>query len=144
MVMRDLLKDLKLCNQASPGSWVTAGKMVRHTQDASEGPCRQDICNCLSCWPRGNKKWDAQAKANAVFIAEARDGWPHAIERALKAEAEVERLKKREEALLELIGNVDWNSCPPGSCAERCKAYPTCGACVTAYLDSLEEGEHDS
>jgi uncharacterized membrane protein len=33
------------------------------------------------------------------FIAAAREGWPHAIERALKAEAEVEKLRAEVERL---------------------------------------------
>lgn len=36
---------------------------------------------------------DFKFMEDAVFYVEAREGWPHAIERAITAEAEVERLR---------------------------------------------------
>ena len=80
--MRDLKADLELCNKATPGPW----EVVPGTNSVS------------SPYPRGRNK----PRENMMFIAQAREGWPHAIERAIKAEAEVEQLKGEIEQLLEI------------------------------------------
>ncbi|OAJ75119.1 hypothetical protein AYJ08_05740 [Brevibacillus sp. SKDU10] len=48
----------------------------------------------IPAWGGGVIVASCGERADARFIAEARDGWPHAIRRALDAEAEVERLRK--------------------------------------------------
>ena len=73
---RDLTKDLEICNRATPGPWLPG-----HLPDI-EQDC--EICKINAFY---NKN------VNREFIAQAREGWPHAIERAIKAEAEVERLQ---------------------------------------------------
>jgi len=70
--MRDLRKDLETCNQATPGPWWIVRK--------AEG-----------ILIAGHNH--AENFQDCDFIAQAREGWPHAIERAIKAEAEVERLR---------------------------------------------------
>lgn len=88
---RDLRKDLELCERVTPGPWFIAPKKCGPEgqgvyQESSLGL----ICEVGDPYPRG----DNHPQENMEFIATARDGWPHAIKRALEAEAEVERLKK--------------------------------------------------
>ena len=96
--MRDLKADLELCNKATPGPWEVfpplcgpEGQTVYQVD--SGGP----ICDVSDPYPRGDNK----PQENMMFIAQAREGWPHAIERAMKAEALarglVEALRRYEE-----------------------------------------------
>ena len=89
MVKRDLKADLELCNEATPGPWEAedglADPMVVMGRDYSH-------------YFYVHTEWDAQ------FIAQAREGWPHAIERALEAESLVNELRsdsKTDDALIE-------------------------------------------
>ena len=70
--MRDLLADLKICGRVTQGPW-------RHewNPDCSEiyAPGVDTPIALV-----GHDPHDAE------FIAQAREGWPHAIERAIKAE----------------------------------------------------------
>ena len=79
MVKRDLKADLELCNEATPGPWEAedglADPMVVMGRDYSH-------------YFYVHTEWDAQ------FIAQAREGWPHAIERAIKAEEIVQDLTR--------------------------------------------------
>lgn len=77
--MRDLRKDLETCNQATPGPW-------NGEENTGVEPVFETGCGCCT--------ESTLSKEDAEFIAEAREGWPEAIERAIKAEAEVERLIK--------------------------------------------------
>ena len=88
--MRDLIKDLELISKATPGPWTR-----------NEKPSFGDwwVCSggqhiCLLPADKKGTYYGEMFRANSDFIAQAREGWPHAIERAIKAEAEVERLKK--------------------------------------------------
>jgi hypothetical protein len=76
---RDLKADLELCNKATPGSWVFNGISVLGAHGLLIARTPND--------------------ADAEFIAQAREGWPHAIERALKAEALARKL-------LDVLGRV--------------------------------------
>lgn len=82
MTQRDLKADLELCNKATPGPWVFNGISVLGAHGLLIARTPND--------------------ADAEFIAQAREGWPHAIERAMRAEAEVEQLKGEIEQLLEI------------------------------------------
>lgn len=96
--MRDLRKDLETCNKATPGSWEATSE-----SDEDIRVCQTENEECVCClalmgdynwekeeWKEGSiKQWNKDAE----FIAASREGWPHAIERAIKAEAEVERYK---------------------------------------------------
>ena len=75
--MRDLKADLEICNKATPGPW-------NGEENTGVEPVFETGCGCCT--------ESTLSKEDAEFIAEAREGWPHAIERAIKAEAEVERL----------------------------------------------------
>ena len=101
MEKRDLKADLELCNKATPGPWLetdesnlevfvenTWGEPVLYELQY-EGP-HTDI-----------KQEDME------FMIEAREGWPHAIERAIEAEALVR----------ELVGVID----------ELCRQINECG-----------------
>lgn len=89
--MRDLEKDLEICQTATPGPWV-AWKYVpgNWTVSHTDPPNSVDICLMYH---------NDNAKNNADFIAEAREGWPEAIQRAMAAEARVEELEEEIEAL---------------------------------------------
>lgn len=82
---RDLHADLALCEAATVGPWIYSdwpGSVNVVT------PSRRIITSVYGM--------DAQeANARGIFIAAARTGWPHAIERALEAEREVEALRER-------------------------------------------------
>ena len=102
---RDLKADLELCNKATPGPWyagatdderfmnlhyvTTEPRSYRHDGKRAfvEGLIRRDkvVAITLLQTPRFADCW--QFGENTRFIAQAREGWPHAIERALKAEA---------------------------------------------------------
>lgn len=70
MEKRDLKADLELCNKATPGPWKvsTSGNVY---------PVDGDYKFAICC---GTELVDAK------FIAQAREGWPYAIRRALEAE----------------------------------------------------------
>ncbi len=87
--MRDLNVDLAICNAATPGPWAVGkgyeqserGNYVYSQAEGSVVCAEQDGTDCVL------------TDADARFIAEARTGWPHAIERAQRAEDEIERLR---------------------------------------------------
>ncbi|MGP0579135.1 hypothetical protein ACTP13_19310 [Paenibacillus peoriae] len=73
--MRDLNEDLAFCNETEPTAFVV-------------GPTTNAGTSLLS-----KERHELYAKTSTVelaeFIAEAREGWPEAIRRAIAAEAEV-------------------------------------------------------
>ena len=93
MNKRDLLADLKFCDRATQGPW-------RHDEwnlDCSEVYAPGVDTPIILV---GHDPHDAD------FIVQAREGWPHAIERALKAEAlarELVEALKHIERLTELV-----------------------------------------
>ena len=141
MTMRDLQKDLELCQKATPGPWIALPEAcgpdgMEVYQEESMG-C---ICIAGDPHPRGENR----PTANMHFIAAAREGWPHAIDRALKAEAgveklraEVERLRRREETILRWL---DDSCCPPRMMGNRCPER-SCGQCFREALDREEARE---
>jgi len=80
--MRDLEADLATCNAATPGPW-----------------------KCLDDTPV-DTEWASIFPQDLDFVMNAREGWPHAIERAIKAEAENALLRKVAEAVADLYS--DW------------------------------------
>lgn len=77
---RDLHADLAICAAATEGPWnIGGGKFGETNVYAGDFRIVRDI--------------DYDKQADATFIAEARTGWPHAIERAIAAEAENELLR---------------------------------------------------
>lgn len=76
MEKRDLEKDLAICEAATPGPWYVD----------SQGNIKNELFSLF---------WSSCAgKNDSRFITEAREGWPHAIKRAIEAEKEVEELQK--------------------------------------------------
>ncbi|UYZ12185.1 hypothetical protein A6764_00035 [Brevibacillus sp. WF146] len=88
---RDLNVDLAICNAATSGPWAAdkgyeqseRGNYVYSQADGSVVCAEQDDTDCVL------------TDTDARFIAEARTGWPHAIERALAAEKRVAELEAR-------------------------------------------------
>lgn len=103
MNKRDLHADLAICNAATPGPWLyDAGDIVSVELDYES----VDLLN-----PYDGAK-------DARFIAAARTGWPHAIERAMAAEAEVERLRGNCQALFDAL--MEALKHVPGEWSEEC------------------------
>lgn len=92
---RDLHADLAICNAATPGPWstssLTEGYVIagedKFTTVATVIEYNDDGSEYLRLGYHDYQD-------NRTFIAEAREGWPEAIRRALVAEAEVERLSR--------------------------------------------------
>jgi len=76
MKKRDLLADLKVCDRATPGPW-----RCEWNPDYSEIYAPGVDAPSPLIIVVGHDPHDAD------FIVEAREGWPHAIERAMKAES---------------------------------------------------------
>jgi hypothetical protein len=80
--MRDLQKDLETCNKATEGPWETDEHYQGNVYcDDSTGSL---IAQCLNKWAL---RQEPNVENNAQFIAESREGWPEAINRAIAAEA---------------------------------------------------------
>lgn len=78
---RDLGSDLTVCDAATDGPWVYMGD-----DKIFDGEVR--TCDKFILIADKSDRPD-----DMFFIAEAREGWPAAIRRAMEAEAEVKRLK---------------------------------------------------
>ena len=151
--MRDLLRDLELCEKATPGPWVKderGGCVAVYPRSIGEINCMDESEGKRIFYKGGYqvldedgrfKHWEVhpQDTADAEFVAQAREGWPHAIERALKAEAEVERLRRREETILHWL---DDSCCPPRMLGSRCPER-ACGECFREALDIEEARERE-
>ena len=91
--MRDLKADLELCDRATQGPW-------RHDEwnlDCSE-VYAPEVDNPIILV--GHDPYDAD------FIVQAREGWPHAIERAIKAEALARELVAALRVISEILDNA--------------------------------------
>ncbi|WP_010494985.1 hypothetical protein [Paenibacillus elgii] len=102
-IKRDLAADLRICDAATAGPWRRSGDKWGDLVVYS--PEMRGFHN------NGGEiaELDGDQMKNATFVAEARTGWPHAIKRALDAEAEAERLRSAIDAALNRSqwGNVD-------------------------------------
>jgi len=80
MAARDLEQDLAICGAATPGPYqITPCK------------CGHPVCNqVFISVTHSDGRLDP---ADAIFYSEARQGWPYAIQRAMEAESEVDRLR---------------------------------------------------
>ena len=93
---RDLEKDLELCNKATKGPWYTVPKegtpnrLIATTSFFGSG----------KIYTRGQ---DANPGSDLEFIAEAREGWPEAIERAIEAEKSLEIIDLQLKKELEMV-----------------------------------------
>lgn len=95
LVTRDLEADLAICEAATPGPWAVDDGFLDVISEENGGP----ICEVGDPYPRG----DNHPKENMQFIAEAREGWPYAIRRAMAAEAENDRLRNELNILQEQL-----------------------------------------
>ncbi|WP_286892509.1 hypothetical protein [Thermobacillus sp.] len=78
---RDLEVDLAICEAATPSPYTIE-------------PCGCGHSACKYVFIRKITHSDGRLlPEDARFVAEAREGWPYAIRRALAAEAEVDRLR---------------------------------------------------
>lgn len=78
VITRNLHGDLAICEAATPGPWKVRRQSPNGLQNVGT---RQ-----------GRMTAQTFEQGDATFIAEAREGWPEAIRRAIAAETEVERL----------------------------------------------------
>jgi hypothetical protein len=76
---RNLHEDLALCGKATPGSW--------ESRKFEDGWCVVNDSGMIA------DMYSRKDVEDAIFIAEARDGWAYAIERALEAEEWAESLE---------------------------------------------------
>ena len=76
--MRDLKADLEICEKATPGPWELTVKGNSVKSYAIDG-----ICHGMKIHGK-----------DAFFVAEAREGWPEAIRRAIKAEAQAAAMRE--------------------------------------------------
>ena len=81
--MRDLKADLELCEKATWGKWRAVMNVLGLVSKVEFTHLHkgEKLCGSI-CFVEGG----CNHENDAVFIAEAKQGWPHAIERALKAE----------------------------------------------------------
>ncbi|MFW5434287.1 hypothetical protein [Paenibacillus apiarius] len=80
---RALHADLAICDVATPGPWLVDEGVANQIRQPNGSKRRR-----ITTPP------DADGISDAKFIAEAREGWPEAIRRAILAEAEVKRLRE--------------------------------------------------
>ena len=89
---RDLQKDLELCNKATEGPWIVhPGKIVfpgKSSMYQSLIIAEFDLGPVASVGVRGKEN-----KENEEFIAQAREGWPEAIQRAIEAESKLTKIQ---------------------------------------------------
>lgn len=106
MNKRDLKADLELCNRATPEPWTFHEVEFQCGWDECPYEKKREDNSCLKCdgveiyqsafvpevLTLGCGEYDGMNDADAEFIAQAREGWPHAIERAIRAEKQLEEL----------------------------------------------------
>jgi hypothetical protein len=89
---RDLAGDLAFHDKATPGLWIaftSPGGVYEGEVHAHQGSEMDGRLTHVLSTPEGDERDD-----DIRFAAEAHEGWPAAIRRALWAEAEVERLRE--------------------------------------------------
>jgi len=102
-IKRDLIADLAICDAATEGPWYTEEGADTWQLFGGYLGMQQLIkapkhgTNYAEYWPD---------ESDAVLIAESREGWAHAIRRAIAAETEVERLRS---ALEEVVDVSRWD-----------------------------------
>ena len=111
--MRDLKADLELCNRATPEPWTFHEVEFQCGWDECPYEKKREDNSCLKCdgveiyqsafvpevLTLSCGEYDGMNDADAEFIAQSREGWPYAIERAIKAEALARKL-------LDVLGRV--------------------------------------
>lgn len=85
-IKRDLHADLAICSAATAGPWR---KLTKYEEAIVNADTFSDVVTVSG----DDMAYVDIEPADATFITEARTAWPIAIERAINAEAEVERLR---------------------------------------------------
>lgn len=117
---RDLLKDRETCKAATEGQWeVCTGEVFGHlctvvfkyVEDTSSPLGSKMLMiadfmpeHFMSDYEKGVVLIPDDHRPNMNFFIQARDGWEHAIGRAIAAEAEAERLRHILEAVHSTLG----------------------------------------
>ena len=98
---RGLKADLELCNKATLGPWEYLYEYSYENDYPRTIAHRVRIGEETLTIDTHDPNWEGaqEAISNAKFIAQARQGWPHAIERALEAEKRVEELENQVDIL---------------------------------------------
>ena len=122
--MRDLKADLELCNKATPGPWyarATDDEVFMNLRYVTTEPASFEHDGCRSFTEGIVQSGDVVALTllqhprmadpdkfdeNTLFIAQAREGWPHAIERAIKAETLARELVAALREISEILDNA--------------------------------------
>jgi len=93
--VRDFEADRKICEAASAGPWEAMRWEIGGADAYNVQCCDNDVATVWQGvrYPFGPEISDYTAKANTRFIAEARTGWPAALDRIAELEAENRRLK---------------------------------------------------
>jgi len=85
--VRDLKKDLEICQKATPGKWsLWPEKCGPEGQSVIHDDTGGVICDVGDPYPRGANR----PQQNMEFIVAAHEGWPEAINRALQSEKTAE------------------------------------------------------
>lgn len=109
---RDLKADLEICNKATPGPWELSIDAYRNTCDCKGHGIYAEYLEVIpieitrGLKPNEYSMGELQLLEDYKFIAEAREGWPHAIERAIKAEVELAKLRKVADAARRVMDAV--------------------------------------
>jgi hypothetical protein len=93
--MRDLKADLELCNKATPGPWLETDKS--NLEVFVENTWGEPVLYELQY----DGPHTAIKQEDMEFMIAAREGWPHAIERAMRAET----------LLRDILPMAMWESC---------------------------------
>jgi len=95
MEKRDLGNDLEICEAATPGPWEIKRENIGGSLVVvSIGPSVLEAEALADDSEVNIKTWLDATNDDIHFFVEAREGWPHAIKRALEAEEKVEQLSK--------------------------------------------------
>jgi hypothetical protein len=95
MKKRDLKADLELCNKATPGPWLETDKS--NLEVFVENTWGEPVLYELQY----DGPHTAIKQEDMEFMIAAREGWPHAIERAMRAET----------LLRDILPMAMWESC---------------------------------
>lgn len=135
MKMRDLIKDLEICNKASEGPWeykeMTSKKARRGNGTA--GYVAYKVCH------NGNHLGFYHTPEDAKFVVAAREGWPKAIRRAILAEAVVGQLQEKSQE--ELLILMEKQRAKRPAVVDEC-SYFVCRTCRTAISYTCDKEEH--
>lgn len=105
-IKRDLIADLAICDAATGGKWEWHdGK--RHDLGSIVSDTEGSVCffgNNTTYYPLEGEE---PTEEDITFMTEAREGWAHAIRRAIAAEAENERLNGKIAVLRVAYDNLE-------------------------------------